>query len=171
MLVKRLCDYNDFTNNFNLYTWCDILRNTEDIFTTGPSGNWTVFAPVAEAFERPPANITSRGELIYFAQFHVVNETRLSSSFECKLTNGDNKNIIKMVNGKNTRTLCNSDLRPLGIKGLGNSGNLSHFLKLDIEACNGVIHIIDNILLPPRWEYVTDEEGSNSTLSLLQYLP
>lgn len=94
--VKRLCDYNDFTNDVNLTTSCEILRNaTEDIFSTVPSGNWTVFAPVAEAFERPPANVISRGELIYFGQFHVVNEARLSSSFECKSTNRDNKILSK----------------------------------------------------------------------------
>jgi len=147
-----------------------MLRNTtEDVFSTGPSGNWTVFAPVDEAFELPPANVNSRDELIYFIQFHIINETRLSSSFECRSIDGDNKNVITMVNGKDTRTLCDPlGVDPLGVKGLGNNGILSKFSKLDIASCNGVIHIIDKILLPPGWEHSTDQEGSNSFFSFLE---
>jgi len=59
-------------------------------------------------------------------------------------------NLIGMYNGKNARIKCtrkDGTRIPYGIKGGGNDSP-SEFGEVDIDAaCNGVIHVINDVLL------------------------
>jgi uncharacterized surface protein with fasciclin (FAS1) repeats len=78
--------------------------------------------------------------------FHAVRgEALYAEDLPC--TVGDN--LTKMANGLNTRTRCDKYGDPVGQKGGGNIDGPASFVEVDIETCNGVIHIIDKVLLYP----------------------
>ena len=70
----------------------------------------------------------------------------------CDDDEASDSNLIEMLNGKHTRTICD-DTIPYGQKGPGNKGMVlfveGRFVdgRTNIQACNGVIHGIDGMLL------------------------
>ncbi|MGZ0167236.1 MAG: fasciclin domain-containing protein [Planctomycetales bacterium] len=106
----------------------------------------TVFAPTDEAFARlpegtvasllKPENIQQLKQLLLY---HVV-EGRVYSDQALKLDEA--------------KTLGGSSIQISARKG-GAFINDSKLTAIDIEASNGVIHVIDNVLMPPRSKKVS----------------
>ena len=118
------------------------------------TGTWTLFAPNNEAFLRlPPSFVQSLNSdqelLTKTLLFHAVEDhVWHKNSLPCVAGH----NLITMANGKDSRTLCdrNDDRVPVPVyqKGKGNpSENPPAFLSFDQEACNGVVHTLDAVLL------------------------
>ena len=106
------------------------------IDTLKGEGPFTVFAPTDEAFARlPPGTVEgllkNKAKLTEILTFHVVAE---------KLTASDVGNLTsaKTVSG-NTVSIDTSD----GVRVGG-----ARVVKADIAASNGVIHVIDTVLIP-----------------------
>ncbi len=104
-------------------------------------GNWTVFAPTDDAFAKlglDASNIGSafsKAELTDILLYHVL--TVPVSSEEAKVSQGD----ITMGNGK-----------VAGLKYFDGSLYLnddSMVIGPDVQAANGVIHVVDTVILPP----------------------
>ena len=112
---------------------------------------WTVFAPTDEAFENAGLVIDAVSDYsaIRLLVFHeVFNQTLTTSDLNCDA--GDN--LIEMGSKQATRTICSKD-NPIGQKGGGNDGP-ALFVGDEIVGCDGVVQIIDKVLLPPitvRW--------------------
>ena len=108
------------------------------------NGPFTVFAPTDEAFKKleksKPGTIAmllkpeNKKTLIAILTYHVVPGKVLASDV-MGLKNGTK---VKTVNGK-TITVSNKH---------GVSVNKSNVVKTDIDCTNGVIHVIDTVLLP-----------------------
>lgn len=103
----------------------------------GP-GPFTVFAPTDEAFAKlPPGTLESlladqeklKGVLLY----HVVAGNVLA------------KDVVGL---KSAKSVEGSDIAISTRKGKV-SVNAAHVVKTDIVASNGVIHVIDAVILPP----------------------
>ncbi len=103
------------------------------------AGPFTVFAPTDDAFAKLPAGTVesllkpeNKAKLTAILTYHVVAGKALASD----LKNGE---ALKTVNGKEL---------PVKIEGgevmIGNA----KVIKADIEATNGVIHVVDTVLLP-----------------------
>ncbi|KAL7563124.1 hypothetical protein ACA910_012306 [Epithemia clementina (nom. ined.)] len=115
------------------------------------SGSFTMFAPTDDAFNNIPKGdldnlLKNKVELTNILQFHMVEKKILSSDLECK-------QLIEMSNGKDCRTVCSGT--KMFVKGTGNSDDQSpEIIATDIPACNGVIHVVNEVLLPPPqpWE-------------------
>jgi len=120
---------------------------------------WTVFAPTDEAFatltgdaDDPAATLSnslSDSQLKKILMFHMVENQKIySNDFSCE--SDAPTNLIGMYNGKNARIKCtrkDGTRIPYGIKGGGNDSP-SEFGEVDIDAaCNGVIHVINDVLL------------------------
>lgn len=111
----------------------------------------TIFAPTDEAIEDAGLVIdaVSDDSAIMLLLFHEVFDEALAiSDLNCDA--GDN--LIMMDSGQATRTICNFD-RPIGQKGGGND-TPALFVGDAIVGCDGVVQIIDKVLLPPsnvRW--------------------
>jgi len=106
------------------------------IDTLKGEGPFTVFAPTDEAFAKlPPGTVEGllkdKAKLTEILTFHVVAE---------KLTASDVGNLTsaKTVSG-NTVSIDTSD----GVRVGG-----ARVVKADIAASNGVIHVIDTVLIP-----------------------
>ena len=110
---------------------------------------WTVFAPTDDAFaaiedilsELTPEQIAD--VLTFHAiQFQVFNYDDL----QCK-------EILTMSNGDESRTKCDKDddtkERYKIQKGAGQLEDMMpRIIESDIEACNGVIHKLNNVMIP-----------------------
>jgi uncharacterized surface protein with fasciclin (FAS1) repeats len=55
--------------------------------------------------------------------------------------------LMRMASGDDTRTICSSD--KIYQKGAGNADDdKPKIIKFDKEACNGVVHVVDEVILP-----------------------
>lgn len=112
------------------------------------SGRWTVFAPTNAAFAALPAETLSavladQELLTDILLFHVVSDRKIRAG---GLTCGGR---VKMGNGKNSRTVCRNGKKFQ--RGQGNARTLKDMPEIvvkNVEACNGLIHGIDNVMLP-----------------------
>jgi uncharacterized surface protein with fasciclin (FAS1) repeats len=106
----------------------------------GP-GPFTVFAPTDAAFAKLPAGTVedllkpgNKAKLKAILTYHVVpGEVRAADVAKLK--------SAKTVNGKSLRIM---------VSGSNVKVNDASVTEADISASNGVIHIIDKVLLPPK---------------------
>jgi len=103
-------------------------------------GPFTVFAPTDEAFAKLPAGTVenllkpeNKDQLVAILTYHVV-PGKVEAADVAKL------NEAKTVNGK---------MINIKVKGDTVMVNDAKVTKADIEASNGVIHVIDTVILPP----------------------
>jgi uncharacterized surface protein with fasciclin (FAS1) repeats len=102
----------------------------------GP-GPFTVFAPTDEAFAKLPAGtlqalLKDKTKLAQILTYHVVSGAVSSA---------------QVVGLKTAKTVNGKDLPVMVMSGKVMVGN-AHVVKTDIGASNGVIHVIDAVLLP-----------------------
>jgi uncharacterized surface protein with fasciclin (FAS1) repeats len=103
----------------------------------GP-GPFTVFAPTDEAFQKLPAGtldavLADKAKLTAILTYHVVPGKVLA------------KDVIGL-NGKKAKTVQGGELAINTTAGVKVGG--ANVVKTDIETSNGVIHVIDTVLIP-----------------------
>ena len=101
-------------------------------------GPYTVFAPTDAAFERVPkttlrALLADKGKLRSVLLYHVV-EGRVTAAAAAKLTSA------KTLNGQRVR---------IRLMFGGVFVNSAKVVTPDVMATNGVIHVINRVLIPP----------------------
>jgi uncharacterized surface protein with fasciclin (FAS1) repeats len=109
------------------------------IDTLKGDGPFTVFAPTDEAFAALPEGLVdallleeNRDILIQILTYHVV----AGSVYSTDVTTGD----VPSLEGSNISITVNGGVV------LNGSANV---IAVDVEASNGVIHVIDAVILPP----------------------
>ena len=130
---------------------CEILDSMDGIRKELSTGNWTVFAIEDESIDsfRTEMNISSSNSdmLKNLVEYHLYPGGRLmQKDLRCYYP----ENLLTMRNGRDSRTRCLED-EPFGQKGELNEYPLQ-FVEFDIEAENGIIHAIDDILLYRDYE-------------------
>jgi len=122
----------DFSTLVTAVTKADLVQTL-----SGP-GPFTVFAPTNAAFAKVPADqlsaiLADKAQLTKILTYHVVSGKVLAGDLQptqmVKTVEGQDLDI-KVTNGAATVNGCN-------------------IVKTDIEASNGVIHVIDCVLIPP----------------------
>lgn len=108
----------------------------------------TVFAPTNAAFtalltalNRTNINQIPVATLLAVLRFHVVADRRFSSD----LSNGT---LTMLAGGASTINLTNGTTGGPTITGNGNAGSRSNILAANIVCTNGVVHVVDRVLLP-----------------------
>lgn len=150
-IVDLACD----TPGFSIL--CDLIIASETTFDglSDESASWTVFAPTDDAFAKVDgdllagvANCTS--SLDGLLSFHAVYGSEIyGSDLTCK-------EQITMANGDDTRTVCKDD--KIYQKGtLNTREDMPQIISVDIEACNGIVHVVDEVMLPKE-KYVSLED-------------
>jgi uncharacterized surface protein with fasciclin (FAS1) repeats len=129
--------------NKDLSTLVAALKAAGLVDTLKGKGPFTVFAPTDEAFKKLPAGVLddllkpeSKAKLASVLKFHV-----LPGAYDAaRITKAKSKQYaLKTVQGAS----ANIDLR----KGVLVAG--ANVSKTDIKASNGVIHVVDSVMLPP----------------------
>lgn len=108
----------------------------------------TVFAPTNAAFTQllgalgtNDINNIPVATLLAVLKYHVVGGRAFSSD----LANG---NLAMLAGGSTTINLTNGSGGGPTIKGNGNGANLSNIVGTNLMCRNGVVHVIDRVLLP-----------------------
>jgi uncharacterized surface protein with fasciclin (FAS1) repeats len=114
-------------------------------------GPFTVFAPVNDAFAKLPAGTVesllkpeNKAALTGILTYHVVAGNLDSKAVVDAIKSGNGKAEVKTVNGGTlTASLDNGKVKLTDAK-----GNSAYVTAVDLAASNGVIHVIDTVLLP-----------------------
>ena len=112
--------------------------------TLSGNGPFTVFAPVNDAFAALPAGTVdtllapeNQAQLTSVLTYHVVPSKVLSSDLSDGMA-------ITTVQGQSLTVGVQGDAVTL----TDASGNTASVVQADVEAGNGVVHVIDHVLLP-----------------------
>ncbi|HEX9187416.1 MAG TPA: fasciclin domain-containing protein [Vicinamibacteria bacterium] len=120
-------------------TLAQLLTTAELVGVMKGPGPYTVFAPTDEAFARVPKDVLDglgkdKAKLAEVLKYHVLTS---------KWTTDD----IKLV--KQTGTAQGKSVQ-FGASGGGLTVNGAKIVKPNVDCTNGMIHVIDAVLLPPQ---------------------
>jgi uncharacterized surface protein with fasciclin (FAS1) repeats len=117
---------------------------------SGP-GPFTVFAPTDDAFAKLPAGTVetlvkpeNKDTLVKILTYHVVAGKITSKQLEKMIKKGGGKATLKTVQGEDlTASMSGSNIILTDAK-----GGTSTITTADVMQSNGVIHVIDTVLMP-----------------------
>lgn len=125
----------------NLSTLVAAVKAAGLVETLSGDGPFTVFTPTNEAFEALPDGTlesllepANRDKLVDILTYHVV---------AGKVMSGD------LSDGMMAETVQGSQVT-ISISDTGVSVNDASVVTADVEASNGVVHVIDSIIMPPE---------------------
>ncbi|MEO8557502.1 MAG: fasciclin domain-containing protein [Rhodospirillales bacterium] len=115
-------------------------------------GPFTVFAPTDAAFNALPAGTVptllkpeNKGKLTGVLTYHVVAGALTFDAIKAQIVAGGGKVVMKTVNGAALTASMNG---PHNIVLTDAAGRTAHISTYDVIQSNGVIHVIDTVLLP-----------------------
>ncbi|TXD83556.1 fasciclin domain-containing protein [Subsaximicrobium wynnwilliamsii] len=114
-------------------------------------GDYTVFAPNNAAFDKLPAGTVetllkpeNKEQLKGILTYHVVPSKVDANTLIAAINDSDGKYVVKTANGGElTATLSGESVILTDA-----SGNKSTIIATDVQASNGVVHIIDTVVMP-----------------------
>lgn len=138
-------------NSKNHTTLVKLIKASDLVQPLEGKGPFTVFAPTDEAFEKLPEGTLeelmkpeNKEKLQAILKYHVV-PNRLSSERVIKtIQDGKNKAMLTSLNDRGIGAV----LEDGKVKLMDQSGNTATVTATDLEGRNGVIHVIDTVLLP-----------------------
>ncbi|WP_315787424.1 fasciclin domain-containing protein [Fischerella sp. JS2] len=128
--------------SFKILTQATKAAGLEEQLTA--QGPYTVFAPTDAAFNALPQGTLenllkpeNKQQLVQLLTYHVIPGQVTSS----QLTSGD----VKTVEGTPVTIDVNSTARTISVNG-------AKVTQADILASNGVVHVVDKVILPPNFQ-------------------
>lgn len=119
--------------------------------TLSGAGPFTVFAPTNEAFAKLPAGTVptllkpaNKATLVKILTYHVVAGRITAANLVALIKKGHGKAVVKTVQGE---TLT---VKPYGksLEIVDAKGGVSHVTIANVMQSNGVIHVVDTVLMP-----------------------
>jgi uncharacterized surface protein with fasciclin (FAS1) repeats len=119
--------------------------------TLSGAGPFTVFAPTNEAFAKLPAGTVetllkpeNKDMLVKILTCHVVGANAMAADIQGMIDGDGGKHVIKTVGGCEFTAMA-KDGKIMIEDG---QGNMATVTIADVKQSNGVIHVIDTVLLP-----------------------
>jgi uncharacterized surface protein with fasciclin (FAS1) repeats len=119
--------------------------------TLSGTGPFTVFAPTNDAFAKLPAGTVdtllkpeNKAQLTKILTCHVVAANAMSSAIKKMIKDDAGMHLVKTVGGCTFTAKLNGDKIVL-VDGKGNQATVT---ISNVKQSNGVIHVIDTVLLP-----------------------
>lgn len=116
------------------------------------AGPFTVFAPTNAAFTALPAGTVesllkpeNKANLTKILTYHVVPGRLDFAAISSAISAGGGKAVVKTVAGASLTATMNG---PHNILVTDQKGNQAHVTTYDVYQSNGVIHVIDKVLMP-----------------------
>jgi uncharacterized surface protein with fasciclin (FAS1) repeats len=138
-------------SNENFTTLVTALKAADLVDALQGDGPFTVFAPTNDAFAKidaatlksllQPENVKALTNIL---TFHVVSGKLAASDVVAALKKGKGKVELKALNGQ-TLTVLQKDGK---IWLQDQNGNYSEIVATDVMGSNGVIHVIDSVVMP-----------------------
>ena len=118
-------------------TLAKALTEANLVGTLKQAGPYTVFAPTDEAFAKLPAGtveglLKDKAKLTKVLLYHIVSGAVKAAD------------VIKL----NEAPSAAGQMLKIGVTSAGVKINNASVIKADIEASNGIIHVIDSVLIP-----------------------
>lgn len=145
--IRSIYDFACSLHNFDILCFLIQQSNIEDLLKE--DGTFTLFAPSNAAFQDLSDEYILEllddptGELQDILKYHVSDRIYLESDLYCNrqidTLRGDSSDDF-------TTTKCNS--RGLFQMGNGNEEPYPFISHTDIVTCNGVVHVVDKVILP-----------------------
>lgn len=127
------------------------VKAADLVATLKSKGPFTVFAPTNAAFEKLPAGTVdnllkpeNKALLVKILTYHVVAGNLDAASVLEAIKTGNGKAVLATVSGG---TLT-ATLEEGKVKLTDESGNSVFVIATDLKGSNGVIHVIDGVVLP-----------------------
>jgi uncharacterized surface protein with fasciclin (FAS1) repeats len=130
------------SSNSDFSTLVSAVSAADLVGTLSSAGPFTVFAPTNAAFAKLPAGTVNnllrpenKSQLVSVLTYHVVSGKVMAAD-------------VVGLNGQSVPTVQGASVR-ISVNGNRVRVNNANVTATDIEASNGVIHVIDSVLLPP----------------------
>lgn len=137
------------SKNYNLTTLLGLVAEREEILATlrDPEGEFTLFAPTNEAFEEIMDAVAelSDEEITDILLYHVLDARVLSGDL-------DSEQTVEALNGSTMDVTVDN-----GTVTINGSATVE---VADLQGTNGVVHIVDEVLIPE------EEEVSDATITI-----
>ena len=135
----------------NLTTLVTAVKAADLVETLSGAGPFTVFAPTNEAFAKLPAGTVdslvkpaAKADLTKILTYHVVAGKMAAADLTAAITAGGGKAELTTVQGaKLTATASGGTITLTDAK-----GGKSTVTQGDVMQSNGVVHVIDTVLMP-----------------------
>jgi len=127
------------------------VKAADLVTTLKGKGPFTVFAPTNAAFDKLPEGTVagllkpeSKAQLAKILTYHVVSGNLDAAAVTAAIKSGNGKAVITTVSGgKLTVSLDNGK-----VKLVDENGNAAYVTAADLKGSNGVVHVIDAVVLP-----------------------
>ncbi|KAM3678808.1 periostin isoform X7 [Ammospiza nelsoni] len=150
-VANTIQDFIEFEDELSSFRAPAITSGVMDIL--GRPGHYTIFAPTNEAFEKLPRGVLERimGDKVAseaLVKFHILNTLQCSEA----ITGGA---VYETLEGNTVEVGCDGEsLTVNGVKMVK---------RKDIVRSNGVIHLIDQVLIPDSAKQVIELGGAQQT--------
>lgn len=119
--------------------------------TLSGAGPFTVFAPTNEAFAKLPAGTVetllkpeNKDTLVKILTCHVVGKDVMSDALKGMIADDKGTHPVPTLGGCTLQATYEGDM----IKLTDEMGNVATVTQADVKQSNGVIHVIDTVMLP-----------------------
>jgi uncharacterized surface protein with fasciclin (FAS1) repeats len=127
------------------------VKAADLVATLKSEGPFTVFAPTNDAFNKLPegtvANLLkpeNKAQLSKILTYHVVSGNLDATAVLDAIKKGNGKVVLTTVSGG----MLTASLDMGKVKLTDESGNSAYVTVADLKGTNGVIHVIDTVVLP-----------------------
>jgi len=138
-------------SNDNFSTLVTALKAADLVGALQGDGPFTVFAPTNDAFAKVDKNALNsllqpenKKALANVLTYHVIPSKLMASDVVAALKKGNGKVEVKALNGQ-VLTVMQKDGK-IWLK--DQNGNYSEITATDVKGSNGVIHVIDSVVMP-----------------------
>ncbi|MBO2544546.1 fasciclin domain-containing protein [Salegentibacter sp. BDJ18] len=138
----------------SLSTLVSALQNADlaDTFTED-EGPYTVFAPTNSAFEKVDEATMdelmmseNQDQLATVLKYHVVDDEITASDLSQMIEDGEGEASISTMDGAELKVMMEGD----NIVLQDENGNKATIIATDIEASNGMVHLIDGVVMKKK---------------------
>lgn len=127
------------------------VKAADLVGTLKGTGPFTLFAPTDAAFKALPAGTVegllkpeSKATLVGILTYHVVPGSVSATELIKLIKDGNGTATVKTVQGENLK----ASLRGKKVELTDSKGNVATVTQADVNQSNGVIHVIDKVLMP-----------------------
>ena len=127
------------------------VKAADLVSTLKSTGPFTVFAPTNAAFDKLPAGTVdgllkpeNKAQLAKILTYHVVRGNVDAAAVVAAIKGGNGKAVLTTVSGG--KLTASMDMGK--VKLTDESGNSAFVTAADLKGTNGVVHVIDGVVLP-----------------------
>lgn len=144
-IVDTAASVSDFS------TLVTAVKAAELVDVLKSEGPFTVFAPTNDAFAKLPKSTLetllkpeNQKQLQAVLTYHVIKGNLMAADVLTALEKNKGKMKVKTVGGSEVTVALEGN----SVKLYDNNGNVATVVKTDVKTSNGVIHIIDTVVIP-----------------------